>query len=380
MNFLIETKQEYTIHLVNSIFPLIYDGIQNIYEEAKKSAKNNDELKIFQILLSNVPKWNPSIIDNEYQRIIRLNTLGRTIEDLLKAVIKSNIVVLTNTNIDYNQELLKELNIQDDFKNFIHLVYIECARSFYNTPFLFSHRDSPIDIKRNQSEILKIIQECVKNAVRKMIPLQITIKTYLENKSNKIPTDLESESKQIKNLLKSERKRNTEITPSSPRPLHEVIGTTVHSEEFRGGNSLLKNNSKTFDFNNFAPQSKENTEKTLRDSILNLQTEENKNNNVFIPPTKSTFKSKKSNMSESSVYYNHNNNLIEEYTNGLNAVDEGDENKSENLNNVKINIFNLENANNANNVNTAKNGNFNLENSNNAKSANTSKFFSGLNI
>ena len=45
MNFLIETKQEYTIHLVNSINSLVYDGLQNIYEEAKKNAKNNDELK-----------------------------------------------------------------------------------------------------------------------------------------------------------------------------------------------------------------------------------------------------------------------------------------------------------------------------------------------
>jgi hypothetical protein len=343
MNFLIETKQEYTIHLVNSIYSLVYDGLQNIYEEAKKNAKNNDELKIFQLLLSGVPKWNPTIIDNEYQRIIRLNNLGRTIEELLKAVIKSNIVVLTNSNIDYNEQLLKELNIQDDFKNFIHLVYIECARSFYNTPFLFSHRDSPIDIKRNQTEILKIIQECIKNAVRKMIPLQITIKTYLENNSNKIPNDLESEGKQIKNLLKSERKRNTEITPSSPRPLHEVIGTTAHSEEFKGG-SLLKNNSKTFDFNNFAPQAKQSTEKTLRDSILNLQTEENKN--VFMPVSKLNVTSKKSGMSESSVYYDHNaKNLIEEYTNGLEAVKEESS-----------------------------------ENKDNKKSGNNSKFFSGLNI
>ena len=107
MNFLIETKQEYTIHLVNSIYPLIYDGLQNIYEEAKKTAKNNDELKIFQILLSSVPKWNSNIIDAEYQRIIRLNNLGKTIEELLKAVIKANIVVLTNTNIDYNEQLLR---------------------------------------------------------------------------------------------------------------------------------------------------------------------------------------------------------------------------------------------------------------------------------
>jgi hypothetical protein len=341
MNFLIETKQEYTIHLVNSIYSLVYDGLQNIYEEAKKNTKNNDELKIFQILLSNVPKWNPSIIENEYQRIIRLNNLGKTIEELLKAVIKSNIVVLTNSNIDYNDQLLKELNIQDDFKNFIHLVYIECARSFYNTPFLFSHRDSPIDIKRNQSEILKIIQECIKNAVRKMIPLQITIKTYLENNNNKIPDNLESEGKQIKSLLKSEKMRRSEVTPSSPRQLYDIIGTTVHSEEYRGNNQLLKNNSKTFNFDNFAPQKETNSEKTLRDSILNFHTEE-KPNNVFIPPPITNKVKPKSafNMSESSVYYDHvdkNSNLIEEYSNinKLNTLNEEDEEPIKNTLNVK---------------------------------------------
>ena len=392
MNFLIETKQEYTIHLVNSIFSLVYDGLQNIYEEAKKNAKNNDELKIFQILLSGVPKWNPTIIDNEYQRIIRLNNLGRTIEDLLKAVIKSNIVVLTNTNIDYNEQLLKELNIQDDFKNFIHIVYIECARSFYNTPFLFSHRDSPIDIKRNQTEILKIIQECIKNAVRKMIPLQITIKTYLENNNSKIPNDLESEGKQIKSLLKSERIRRSEITPSSPRQLYDIIGTTVHSEEYRNGNQLLKNNSKTFSFDNFAPVQKEtNSEKTLRDSILNLQTEENRNTNkvnnlnsvlniptnptnpnqnqtnVFMTPVNTKPKSA-FNMSESSVYYDHvdkNNNLLEEYSNinKLGTLEEDDEDQ-------KKPAFGN---------NTGKSGNQPLG-SINAKSGNPVKYFSHLNI
>jgi len=389
MNFLIETKQEYTIHLVNSIFSLVYDGLQNIYEEAKKNAKNNDELKIFQILLSGVPKWNPTIIDTEYQRILRLNNLGKTIEDLLKAVIKSNIVVLTNTNIDYNDQLLKELNIQDDFKNFIHLVYIECARSFYNTPFLFSHRDSPIDIKRNQTEILKIIQECIKNAVRKMIPLQVTIKTYLENNNNKIPNDLESEGKQIKSLLKSEKMRRSEITPSSPRQLHDIIGTTVNSEEYRNGSQILKNNSKTFSFDNFAPIQKEsNTEKTLRDSILNLRTEENKNqvNNsggsIFMLPGNIKSKPKPSNMSESSVYYDqfekNNNNLLEEYSN-INKLDKLEEEDEEKNDNHPFGTINAKNGNPPFGTINAKSGNPPFGTIN-AKSGNPVKYFSNLNI
>jgi hypothetical protein len=73
-----------------------------------------------------------------------------------------------------------------------------------------------------------------------MIPLQITIKTYLENKNNQIPTDLQSESKQIKNLLRSEKFKKSEVTPSSPRQLHEVLAATINSE----GNGILIDNSK----------------------------------------------------------------------------------------------------------------------------------------
>jgi len=323
MNFLIETKQEYTIHLVNSITTLIYDGLANIYEEAKNKAaqtsKNNEELKIFQLLLSSVPKWNPNIIDSEYQRIIRLNTLGKTIEDLLKAVIKSNIIVLTNINIDYDEKLLKDLNIQDDFKNFIHFVYIECARAFYNSPFLFSHRESSIDIKRNQTKILEMIQFCIKDAIRKMIPLQVTIKTYLDNKQNKLPCDLQSESKQLMEILKSEKNRRTEVTPSSPKQLADVLAATTlmsddyNSDSSKGGkinknNKILKNNNKIIEL----------SEQTLRSSILNIDTE-NENKNIFILDSgtaNKNIKNNKNNISESSAYYENNkNNVIEEYSN-----------------------------------------------------------------
>jgi len=320
MNFLIETKQEYTIHLVNAMYPLVYEGLQSIYEEAKKTSKPNEELKTFQILLTGVTKWNQTIIDSEYNRISRMNTLGNTIEDLLKAVIKANIVVLTNTNIDYDEKLLKELNIQDDFKSFVHIVYIECARTFYNSPYLFYHKDADLDIKRHQTEILEKIQTCIQNAVRKMIPLQITIKTYLENKNNILPNDLKSETEQIKNLLHSEKKRYNDVTPSSPRKLHEILATTVRSEEYRNPNSLIKDNSKILQF----------SDKTLRDSILDMNTEDIKQNqNVFIQNQKKSKPS--SGMSESSVYYEPTKkNVIEEYSNKLSPIEDRDDTSEQN--------------------------------------------------
>ena len=84
--------------------------------------------------------------------------------------------------------------IEDDFKNFIHLVYIECARAFYNTPFLFSHRDSPIDIKRNQTEILKNIQGGKKDETFLNFFKKIIYQNNMNN-SNKINYMKASESK-----------------------------------------------------------------------------------------------------------------------------------------------------------------------------------------
>ena len=124
-----------------------------------------------------------------------------------------------------------------------------------------------------------------------------------------------SESNQIKNLLKSERIKRSELTPTSPKPLNEIIGTTIHSDEYKNNNSLLKNNTKIINF----------SEKTLRDSILNMNQTETMPTNVFIPPAPSNKLKPKyhNNMSESSVYYgniddkNKKNHVIEEYSNNL---------------------------------------------------------------
>lgn len=36
MNFIVETKNEYTIQLVNILTPLLYEGFESIYIETRK--------------------------------------------------------------------------------------------------------------------------------------------------------------------------------------------------------------------------------------------------------------------------------------------------------------------------------------------------------
>ena len=69
ITFLVEKRNDYTIHLVNTIAPLVFEGVRAIYKEAQSVSTDNYVLKIFQSLLKRIPKWNTSMIENETNRI-----------------------------------------------------------------------------------------------------------------------------------------------------------------------------------------------------------------------------------------------------------------------------------------------------------------------
>jgi hypothetical protein len=180
LNFLVETKNEYTIHLVNILTPLIFEGIQSIYIESLNISNTDNVLKIFQSFLKRIPKWNNEIINKEASRITNSTQSYGWLNDLVKATIKANLVILiynptvkTQTKID--QSFYQNINITD----FIHKVYCECARELWNNPDLLFHNYPPLEIKRNQRKCLSIIKDCIREAIRKLIPVRHILKIYL---------------------------------------------------------------------------------------------------------------------------------------------------------------------------------------------------------
>ncbi len=126
MNFLVETKNEYTIQLINILTPHIYDGFESIYTESKKIIKKGEEkklLKAFQQFIRRIPQWNETLIENETNRV---KTTSRCdfLENLLKAVIKANIVLLSNSQQTVSNNIAKKF-LDIPLKKFLHRCYIE---------------------------------------------------------------------------------------------------------------------------------------------------------------------------------------------------------------------------------------------------------------
>lgn len=192
---IVEIKNEYSKFLTNILSPLLFEGIKAIYKEAlvlekqfidgnKKDGKitNPGIFKIFQILLNDVQKLNKYSIEREATRI-KVNSKCDWLLDLIKATIKSYIVLLTFNTSEGNIKLVNEKYHTDiDYNLFIHKCYIECSKVFYNNPELFWHKYDTLNIKKNQREAIVIINDAIIEAIRKILP----IKQILEEYNNKV--------------------------------------------------------------------------------------------------------------------------------------------------------------------------------------------------
>ena len=203
---LVEAKTEYTKQLVNIISPNIYLGIKKIYNESKESCNNNndnddDVLCQFQKDLSEIPKWNQEVINDECDLLIE-NSKCDWLDDLLTAVFVSHTRILTSINFNKNKN---KINLKiPKVDHFVHLCFIEIARHFWKNPYLFDDSISKFEYQRNRRDAEKIIDNTINETIRKQLPVKHILKEYLGNefKDTKLEDETINETTDNENLRK----------------------------------------------------------------------------------------------------------------------------------------------------------------------------------
>lgn len=204
---LVDAKAEYTKQIIDILKPHLYDGIRSIYKDSVELCEEyNQREKIlitFQNLLSNVPKWSQEIINNEYDRIIN-NSGCDWLDDLLTAVFISHTKILTAIRIGKHH---KKINLKvPKIDHFIHRVYIQMAREFWKTPFLFDETINTTEYQRNMKYCEDIISNCIQETIRQQLPVKHILKEYLEHdeEDEEIESFSDLDNKHIKKLVKKE--------------------------------------------------------------------------------------------------------------------------------------------------------------------------------
>jgi hypothetical protein len=175
------SQQEWAIRLSRVIHPLLYEGIQAMFQEAvgicKQSEEEDKYLMTFQTILSRIPKWNEDIIKKETSRIIEKSGCSY-LEDLLTCVHIAQLKILSSIRTGKSQKKV-EIDIPK-LNGFIHKVYIHISRELYANVYLFEKGIAPLVFQQNRSKVNEIIKESILNAIRDSIPVEQLLRAYLD--------------------------------------------------------------------------------------------------------------------------------------------------------------------------------------------------------
>lgn len=183
-NLLSDSKNEWSILLMNYITPHIMDGFRSIFNESVALCETNEEpekyLMTFQNLLTRIPKWNQQLIDTERERIVKLCNCNY-LEDLMVCVHIIQLKILSCVRVGNES---KKINIDiPDFGIFIHNIYTNIARKLYSTIYLFELEISGLEKQKRVREFELLVQTCIMNTIRDRIPIESLLRQYMDESS-----------------------------------------------------------------------------------------------------------------------------------------------------------------------------------------------------
>jgi len=219
-NLLNDSKNEWSIRLMNILCGHVIDGFRSIFNESMEVCETNDEpekyLMTFQNFLSRIPKWNQNMIEQECARI-KDTTKCSYLEDLITCVHVIQLKILSCVRTS-NQAKKIDIDIPE-FNSFLHNVYINIARKLYSNIYLFQVDVTPLEQQKNNREFEHIVQACIMNTIRDNIPIDQLLKQYMDE------TQEDDVSKEEK-IISTKPVEDTESTPE-PSVVPTVLPTST---------------------------------------------------------------------------------------------------------------------------------------------------------
>lgn len=171
---LLEAKNNYQKILIQLVYKPIYQGIRSYWEEAKTTCRQpKDALECFQVLLQNVKKLNEEVLERMWGKVVKSAGRDYDLQDLIKKVILLNTQILAAVDPSPTAEKIR-VKVPKGTR-FIHEVYKECARAFFEMPWLLEDRReviSCIEQAKNLQKSYKIIWQCIENTIRSLLPIE----------------------------------------------------------------------------------------------------------------------------------------------------------------------------------------------------------------
>lgn len=236
---LIESRNEWSVRLLNILTPLVISGFNSIWKDAYTTATRHNEaskyLMTFQNYLSQIPKWSTAIVQAEVERIIDKSGCNY-LEDLLSCVHIIQLKTLSCVRVGQRQKKV-EIEIPS-LASFIHNVYINCARKIYTNVYLFEADIPSLQVQKNNRELEMIIRECLMNTVRESVPTERILRAYMDET---VEEDVETKEEIVQTPNDNdEEEKVSEQMKSLDKPTIEATDENKKATQDSGDGSTTK--------------------------------------------------------------------------------------------------------------------------------------------
>ena len=185
MQVLLDSKKEYTEHLLDLITVPLTKRIFKIYDGCSNTSNN---IKNFQQELINIKQWNNNKIQEEYQELIK-KIKCKYFDKLLKKIVILDVNIKTDSKYK-----IKDLVMISSY-DFIHKCLVNISIYCWKNVYLFSGKNlKPSEKQYHINVIEKNIRTIIKNTLRAIIPYETIL-----DKSDDIKESKTKTKKEIKN-------------------------------------------------------------------------------------------------------------------------------------------------------------------------------------
>lgn len=257
---LVDAKTEYTNQLTNLCKNRMYFCIKELFSNSKKECevlgKSDETLSLFQKKLAEIPMWSSEVLQQEYEQLV-LNSKCDWLHELLTAVFMSHSRILSSIH-STNQKSPISLDVPS-FQSFLHTCYIDIARCFWKSPYLFDDTVTSYDFQRNRRDCELMIEKTIGESIRKQLPVKHILKNYLgENfkESKEVKVEQEVCDEERDNLYKMVKKDLEQVNPEKKET------QTIKSQEI------------TEEMTNSKTQPEENITVSMQEDKIDTETNE----------------------------------------------------------------------------------------------------------
>lgn len=232
-NNLQESRNEYTILLVNLLSPFIVEGFTSIIHESIKLCNANNEstkyLMTAQNFISRIPKWNNAMVETECTRIREKSTHSGYLEDLISCVHIIHLKIMTLARVGQKQ---KQIDIDiPKLDVFVHAIYINVARKIYKNMYLFEVGIPALQIQKNNREFEILVNESIMKTIRDNIPVTSILHAYLNEGTETTVSDDIKEEIVYEDIKQPEEEPQIIPDPSQKQPINPPDNSSNHLEK-----------------------------------------------------------------------------------------------------------------------------------------------------